>query len=143
MSNPSGTPNNQCTRGNQPTIDVTAKPSMTELLHQAQPRGFGNYSTEQRYQEIFEDDSQTAPGYGERPSGLGGSYQPPFEGAYSSKPYEDTVLFFHHGKRGVRFSIQANTKTFIILLVLFIALTNSPGIGELINNLVRTVLNTR
>jgi hypothetical protein len=138
MSNTPGTPNNQ------PIIDVTAKPSMTELLHQTAPRGFGAASSEQRYQEIFEDDSQTAPGYGGRAGGLGTSYQPPFEGAYSNaKPYEDTVLFFHHNKRGVRFSVQANTKTFIVLMVIFIALTNSPGIGELINNLLKTVLNTR
>jgi len=135
MTNTPGTPNNQ------PTIDVTAKPSMTDLLRQTTPRGFGNYSSDQRYQEIFDDDTQSTPGYGGRPSGLGGSYQPPFEGAYNTKPYEDTVLFFHHGKKGVRFSVQASTKTFIVLMVIFIALTNSPGIGDVINNLVKTVLN--
>ena len=137
MTNKPGTPNNQ------PTIDVTAKPSMTELLRQSTSRGFGAATSDQRYQEIFEDDAQTAPGYGGRPGGLGGSYQPPFEGAYNQKPYEDTVLFFHHGKSGVRFSIQASTKTFIVLMVIFVALTNSPGIGEVINNLLKTVLNTR
>jgi hypothetical protein len=137
MTNTPGTPNNQ------PTIDVTAKPSMSELLRQTAPRGFGNYSSDQRYQEIFEDEAQSAPGYGGRPGGLGNSYQPPFDGAYTNKPYEDTVLFFHHGKKGVRFSIQASTKTFIVLMVIFIALTNSPGIGEVINNLLRTVLSAR
>jgi hypothetical protein len=136
MTNTSGTPNNQ------PFIDVTAKPSMGELLRQAAPRGFGNHSSEQRYQDIFDDDAQSAPGYGGRPGGLGGS-QAPFQGAYTNTPYEDTVVFFHHNKRGVRVSVQASTKTFFVLLVIFIALTNSPGIGDLINNLLKTVLNVR
>ncbi len=141
MSNLPGTPNNARGRDDQPFIDVTAKPSMSDLLQRAAPRGFGNYSSEQRYQEIFEDDPQTAPGFGNRANSMGGSYPPPFNGAYSTQqPYEDTILFFRHNKRGVQVSVQATTKMFIILLVIFIALTNSPGIGELINNLLKNVL---
>ncbi len=118
-------------------------PSMTELLRQTGPRGFGGFSSEQRYQDLFEDEAESAPGAGYRAGTMGGNYQSPFNGAYTNQPYEDTVLFFHHCKRGIRVSMQANTKTFIILFLIFVALINSPGIGEIVNNLLRTVLNPR
>jgi hypothetical protein len=139
MSSTTGTP--QSTKA-KPDVDTAAKPTMTELLRQTGPRGFGTYSSDQRYQEIFEDDSESAPGY--RTGSTGGSYQQPFSGAYTGQQtYEDTVVFFHHCKKGIRFSVQANTKTFIVLLAIFIGLMNSPGIGELLNNVLRIFLNAR
>jgi hypothetical protein len=127
-------------RPHQPEADVV-KPTMTELLRQTGPRGFGNHSSDQRYQEIFEDEADTAPGWGGRAGSMG--QQPPFSGTYGNQPYEDTVLFFHHCKRGIRLSVQANTRTFIVLFLVFIALTNSPGLGELVNNLMKSILNVR
>jgi len=140
MSPTPGTPQSPNAK---PDVDSAAKPTMTELLRQTGPRGFGTYSSDQRYQEIFEDDAESAPGH--RSGSMGGSYQQPFSGAYttSQQPYEDTVVFFHHCKKGIRFSVQANTKTFIVLVVIFIGLMNSPGLGEMLNNVLRIFINAR
>lgn len=121
-----------------------------ELIGYAAPPGSGSARMYQRRQEILDDDGPTAPeyDYSRHYSDMGGHYYPPpyppygatYGEAFKEQPYEDTVVFFHLGKRGVRLAIQANRKMFLALLILMLIVMNSPGITDLISKLVRSVM---
>jgi hypothetical protein len=153
MTNMPGTPisNNPTPRANPPQADTAARPVRAEVMAQSTAsRGLGGgytASEQQRYRDIFNDEAATSTDFGYRGgSGFGSVNEPqwrPFSSSFAQGPYEDTILFIQHNKRGVRFSLQANTRTFIAIVLIFIALINSPGIGELIGALVKAILNVR
>ena len=150
MTNMPGTPNNSTPKADSPQADTTARPVRADVIDQSSmPRGFGGYaaSEQQRYRDLFGDDASTSADFGYRgASGLGSAsdqYWRPFSSSFGQGAYEDTILFVQHNKRGVRFSLQANTRTFIAIVLIFIALINSPGIGTLISTLIKSVLNIR
>jgi hypothetical protein len=129
---------------NKPNNDAAARPTQTEIVGSHAPRGFGGFA-ERHYQELFEDDADYAPNYG--PSGLGGrAYRRPphFAGEYAEpQSYQDTVIFLHHNKQGIRLSIQATSKVFLLILVVVIVFLNSPGIGDIVGAVLKTVMNAR
>jgi hypothetical protein len=148
MTNMPGTPSNFNSKADPPQVDTTARPVRAEVVDQSStPRGFGSYATsdQQRYRDLFGDDASTSADFGYRgASGLGSASDPywrPFSSSFAQGPYEDTILYVQHNKRGVRFSLQANTRTFIAIVLIVIALINSPGIGALISTLVKSILN--
>jgi hypothetical protein len=148
MTNMPGTPNNSAPKADPLPADTAARPVQAEVMDRpTMPRGLGGYSgsEQQRFRDIFGDDAATGADFGYRgASGFGSAsdqYWRPFSSSFAQGPYEDTILFIQHNKRGVRFSLQANTRTFIIIVLIFIALINSPGIGELIGTVVKTILN--
>jgi hypothetical protein len=55
--------------------------------------------------------------------------------------YPDTVIFFHHSKKGVRFALQANTRNALIIAFILIMLVSRPGVVELLFNMVKGVAN--
>jgi len=127
--------------------DVFIRPVNAELIGYTAPQGFGSVREEQRYHDIINDNAETAPDFNDRPSGVGGHYYPPcpprvanYSDPFADKPYEDTILYFHHGKRGVQFIVQANRKMFVMLVVLLLIVVNSPGITDMIGKLVRSVM---
>jgi hypothetical protein len=128
--------------------NTRARPVRAEIVDQSStPRGFGGYaaSEQQRYRDIFGDDAPNSADFGYRgASGLGSAGDPywrPFSSSFAQGPYEDTILYIQHNKRGVRFSLQATTRTFIAIVLIVIALINSPGIGTLISTLIKSILN--
>jgi hypothetical protein len=133
--------------------ETFTRPVKAELIGYAAPQGFGSFREEQRYQEIFDETAETAPGYNYNAyqGGIGGTYyppHPPFGAVYGEPPkeqapYEDTVVFFHHGKRGVRLAIQANRKMFVALVILVLIVVNSPGITDLLGGLLKSMLGAR
>ncbi len=150
MTNMPGTPSNSASKAEPPQVDTAARPVRAEIIDQSStPRGFGGYaaSEQQRYRDIFGDDAANSADFGYRgASGLGSASDPywrPFSSSFAQGPYEDTILYIQHNKRGVRFSLQATTKTFIAIVLIVIALINSPGIGTLVSTLIKSVLNIR
>ncbi|MCC7445778.1 MAG: hypothetical protein IT324_00105 [Anaerolineae bacterium] len=128
--------------------DIFIRPVNAELIGYTVPQGFGSVREEQRYQDIINDNAETAPNYAERPSDVGGHYYPPpyppyvasYGDPFKDQPYDDTIVYFHHGKRGVQIVLQANRKMFLAIVILMLVVMNSPGITDLISKLVRSVM---
>jgi hypothetical protein len=148
MSNTSsstpGTSGNSGRKPEQPRIEII-NDAAAEILSHSTPRGFGTFRGDQRYQEIFEDTAEGAPDFGYPGTGLGASYQRPFSHTNfgSDAPYRDTVIVLHHNKQGIRLFLQANLRTFLVILLIIAALVSSPSLADMINTLLRAVLGAR
>ena len=149
MSNPSpstpGTSSNPGRKPDQPRIEIMQEAAADILAHST-PRGFGAFSDQQRYQEIFEDTAEGAPDFGfQGGGGLGGGFQRPFsQTSFASEPpYRDTVFVLHHNKQGIRLFLQANLRTFVVIVLIVAAIVSSPSLAEVVNTLFKAVLSVR
>lgn len=148
MSNTSsstpGTSGSSARKPEQPRIEII-NDAAAEILSHSTPRGFGTFRGDQRYQEIFEDTAEGAPDFGCTGMGLGASYQRPFSQTSfgSDAPYRDTVIVLHYTKQGIRIFLQANLRTFLVILLIGAALVSSPSLAEMVNTLLRAVLGAR
>jgi hypothetical protein len=103
--------------------------------------GFQSYSAN-RYEQLFDDFKYEGP----QPMN---DYEyedqhRPFHAATTpmssaAKPYEDTVVVLHMNKQGVRLSLQANMRMFIVMLVILLAIFGKPGIGDFVGTLLKTL----
>lgn len=130
-------------RIDQPQTETSARPVRAEVIGYTAPRGFGSVRDEERFQDIFDDDPETAPGYSYQGGGIGGRYRPPFGAPYSEQPYEDTILVLHHNKKGIRIGLQASHKMFFAIVIVVLVILNSPGIADLLNLLVKAMMSLR
>ncbi len=119
-----------------------------ELVVKTPPQGFGSfkggyngshdegyeYYNQQRYDGIFDED---IPGT----NGFSGDYWHTFsESLEPDTPYDETVLVIRSSKRGIRFSLQARTRTFFLIVIIVIALLAKPGIGDVVGTMVQSAL---
>ncbi len=134
------------TNNSKPNDDPTPRPTQTEIITNTMPKGFGGFA-ERHYQDLFEDEYDYTPNYNGVGGGLGrSSYRrSPFvnDQIDDNKPYPDTVIFFHHNKQGINFTIHAPVKVFLVFLVVIIVFLNSPGIGDIVGSILKTVMNAR
>lgn len=142
MSSSSGTANPSARKTDTPRIEILDEVN-AEILSHNTPRGFGTFPGGQRYQELFDDETEAAPSFGyQGGGGLGGGIPRPFSQTTfgGESPYKDTVIVIHHNKQGIRLFLQANIKTFLIILLVIIAIVSSPSLTEIVNTLIKTVL---
>jgi len=103
-------------------------------------RGFQGHRRTDRYESMFNDfndeDTHSMPynDYEDQNRAFNSTALPP-----KPQPYEDTVLMMHFNKQGIRFMLQANLKTFILIVVIVLFLFGRPGVGDLITTLVKSL----
>ena|SRR5689334_12254550 len=113
-------------------------PSSLQII-EASARGFQSHSAD-RYESFFEDFTE------EDPHMHYDQYEdqaPSFNAAPMAAqpvPYEDTIVFIHFNKQGIRLSLQANIKTFLAILFIVVVIFSRPGVGDLIGAVVKSVL---
>jgi len=92
-----------------------------------------NHATNRLYQKVFDETVQqttasSAPREIQTPS---------TEGAES---YNDTVIAVHHSKKGFRIVLQANHKTFLVIVILVLAVLSRPGLVDLLSVLLKSLV---
>ena len=98
---------------------------------------------EERYEQLFADDGgSNVPPFEQAEVGFGESYpnRTYFSLAPSSEPLQHTLMIFMHSKHRVLLLIETKPITFLIIVLLFIALLTSNGISELLSGLVQNLL---
>jgi hypothetical protein len=71
-------------------------------------------------------------GLGAAPSQFG----PPAD----DRPYDTTFIGFHHSRRGVRFALQASTRSAIVIALLLLLLVARPDIIDTVLSMLRALM---
>jgi hypothetical protein len=61
----------------------------------------------------------------------------------SADCYAETIIAFHHSKRGVRFAMQASTRNTLIIIFVVVMLISRPGVLEFGFNLIKSMVSIR
>ncbi len=113
-------------------------PSSLQIIEPS-GRGFKGFSAN-RYESIFDDFKEEDPQmhydqFEDRSASFAAAPT-----AAQPLPYEDTIVFIHFNKQGIRLSLQANMKTFLAILIIIVVIFSRPGVTDLIGALVKSVL---
>jgi hypothetical protein len=116
----------------------TGQPNSLQIID-TPARGFQGYSAD-RYEQLFDDFKEEDP---QMHYDQFEDQTPPFNAApmpAKPVPYEDTIVFIHFNKQGIRLSLQANLKTFIVIMFIVLVFFSRPGVGDLIASVVKNAL---
>ena len=121
-------------QASQPNKLNVARSNVNALTKSAPPaRGF----SAPHYDQLFDDAADIGAGNG---GSSGWNYWQPADSVDEPEPYQDTLLFIHSNRRGIRISFQASRRVALIILLIVIVIILKPAILDVLVSLVKSAL---